>query len=76
MSSLVKITKEQGLAIREAYTSKNGGCGMTTLAARYNVDVSLIYRVLKGEHSSVRGMPDIAGTRGSSFTRRRSSLYR
>lgn len=53
-----KLTREQALAIRKTYAAQLAG--MTTLAARYRVSVSLISRIVKGQYASVSDQPDIA----------------
>lgn len=71
----VRITPEQAQEIRAAYADPDGGAGAETLAARYHTSTFTIRRILSGEHLSAKGMPNIAGTRGSSWARgfRRSS---
>lgn len=68
--SKCKIDAEQVAAIRAAYLQKNGGAGVTTLAARYSVSTTVIYSALKGTHPAAPGLPDICGMRGSSFSDR------
>lgn len=61
-----KLTRDQCLAIRDAYTSDP--VVMRDLAALYGVSASLISRVCKGTHAEVRGLPDISRNTGGRVT--------
>lgn len=52
------LSREDAIAIRDVYAAQRAG--MTTLAARYHVSVSVISRVIKGQYASVSELPDIA----------------
>lgn len=58
MSAPRKLTREQALAIRDSYRRYKPN--MVTLAARYDVSLSMVSRILKGQHPTVLGLPDIA----------------
>lgn len=66
MSMKPKLTLEQALEIRRRYEEKGfGGAGLEVLARRYGVSTTTIHRILTGDHSLVRGVPNISGARSS-----------
>ena len=60
-----KITTDQATRIRDAYSRGYAEASMPTLAARYGVSITTIYKVIQGTHTVVRGLPDLRGTRGA-----------
>jgi len=56
VSRPLALTREQALAVREAYA---GGLGTAKLARTYDVSEPTIRNVIKGRHTAVADLPDI-----------------
>lgn len=64
--SAVKLTREQALEIRRAYTATGPtGAGMLVLAQRYGVSVTMVHKILSGKHVLAEGLPSVSGRRRS-----------
>lgn len=65
----MKLTVEQAMEIRRTYEKEGpGGLGANGLALRYGVSHATIHRILTGEHTLVRGAPNISGARSAMET--------